>query len=130
MVGAILLLAAGALVYVIVTQSNDSTAEFPTLAPSIAPSMTPTDMTNCFNTPPSLLVAIDEYIADNSETSRVALHRGWPISTWCVGKIIDFSGILSRTRNRQTIGFNEDISMWDVSQGTDFTRAFEGSTFN
>jgi len=98
-----------------------------TEAPSDVPSMTPTDSSDCFNSKSALLEAVDQYIADNSETSAVALERGWPIGSWCVGRIQDFSEVFARSRNRQNAAFNDDISSWDVSQGTDFTRCFEGT---
>jgi len=107
---------------------DDKRTEAPSNVPSMTPTdLTPTDSSNCFNSRRALFEAVDAYLLDSSDTSVVALERGWPIGAWCVGRIRDFSDVFARSRNRLNAAFNKDISSWDVSQGTDFTRCFEGT---
>ena len=58
------------------------------------------------------------YIADNSASSTTAITYGWPINSWCVGKITDMSNLF---QNRK---FNEDIGQWDVSNVGDMGNMF------
>jgi hypothetical protein len=88
----------------------------------------------CFETTLELRDAVDEYLVDNSAGSRVASIYGFPIGSWCVSNIQDFSYLFSldddRDKTRHPIhaaaDFNEDISRWDVSNATTMRSMFSG----
>lgn len=61
----------------------------------------------CFGTKNQLKIAIEAYLMDNSSDTTVAMTYGWPIGTWCVGDVQDFSEIFA-----QAIGFNEPLNDW------------------
>jgi len=84
----------------------------------------------CFEGPSSLRAAfIDYYLSKPKENESAAAKRyGWPIGTWCVSNVKDFSRVFYLgTKNT----FNEDISLWNVSMATDMSHMFlEARAFN
>lgn len=115
----------------------------PSLAPSQVPSMAPSEF-NSTNTCPetcgsfteftdrdTLRQAVDDYLADDSFTSEVALLYGHPIGTWCVGKVTDFSALFSANRNQRASFFNDDLGCWDMSKATTVSEMFhDAKDFN
>jgi len=84
-----------------------------------------TAATDCFTTRDELKAAVDRYVqgywgaADSSK-------YGWPIGSWCVGKVTDMSSLFESLET-----FNEDISRWEVGQVTNMNRMFlAASSFN
>ena len=61
----------------------------------------------CFDTRIELKNATVAYLANNSSTTLIATTYGWPIGSWCVGNVKDFSGIFEGA-----IGFNEPLNTW------------------
>mmetsp|Transcript_41663 Transcript_41663/g.50702 ORF Transcript_41663/g.50702 Transcript_41663/m.50702 type:complete len:99 (-) Transcript_41663:7-303(-) len=47
------------------------------------------------------------------------------ISAWDVSKVTDFSKMFEAT-----LSFNQNLSTWNVSSGTNFSRMFYGNKFN
>ncbi|KAL3943508.1 MAG: hypothetical protein SGBAC_002433 [Bacillariaceae sp.] len=90
---------------------------------------------DCFGNKLELRMAVDRFLQDESPTSDLAAKYGWPINSWCVGELDDFSYLF-----RAQVGdggspvrltsFNEDISAWDVSNGRFFNEMFLGANFN
>ena len=80
----------------------------------------------CFQSTQELSDAVDEYYIDNRPNSNVSQHYGWPIGTWCVSEIRDFSVVLSPFQRDQRLRspevmetatqFHEDIGDWDMSR--------------
>jgi surface protein len=103
-----------------------------------------------FESTEELYAAIDEYldISQNNATanppneSRVALKYGYPIGTWNVSLLTDFSRVFDpdrtanlnnqdRTPIASTSPFNEDLSGWNVSRATTMVGMFAyASSFN
>jgi surface protein len=64
--------------------------------------------------------AVPDYLGPYSDAkTAVAETFGKPIGVWCVANIADFSALFAYQS-----GFNEDISNWDVSSGTDMGGMF------
>jgi surface protein len=79
--------------------------------------------------------AVDEYMAavvlagnnsiTNVATTAVAMRYGYPMNTWDVGRVSNFSTMFDGKRNvllKST--FNEDLSNWNVSSAVDMFRMF------
>jgi len=83
----------------------------------------------CFTSGESLLDAIESYLANNSSSNDtdITIKYGWPIGTWCVSLITDFSHLLNANRNPAVATFNEALAGWDVSNGQLFDSMFSGS---
>jgi surface protein len=77
----------------------------------------------CFQSTEELIVAVNQYIASNGPDTPVAKLYGWPIGTWCVDDISDFTQIFY-----QKSTFNEDIQNWNVKKGIIFRQMFENAT--
>ena len=78
-----------------------------------------------------LFTAVDDYLSNNSNTSEVALKYGYPIGSWNVSQILDFSRMFDAERNPLTATFSEDLSYWDTSSAQSMSRMFAGaSVFN
>lgn len=61
--------------------------------------------------------AVDAYLGDDSPNTEVAQLRGWPIGSWDVSALEDFSRLFDAFgRNTRASEFNEDISTWNVSR--------------
>jgi surface protein len=128
----VLLLVIGVVVSVVVAVGRGSTKLAPTPAPTLAPTPAPFSV---FETKDQLRNAANDYLADNSEGTLVALTYGWPIGVWDVSKIQDFSYLFAtalfgdgESLNTDAANFNEDITLWDVSSATTMRSMFEGAT--
>jgi surface protein len=81
-----------------------------------------------------LIEAVDEYLDefyDNGEEKNDDEDVGnnqirYPIGDWDVSRVNDFTGVFDHTRNRKARHFNEDLSRWNVANGTSFARMFLG----
>jgi surface protein len=49
-----------------------------------------------------------------------------PIGDWDVSQVDDFTSVFDHLRNRNARNFNEDLSRWNVANGTSFVRMFYG----
>ena len=65
----------------------------------------------CFQSNKELRAAVLAYVADSDPASNVSLAYGNPISTWCVNKVTNFTGIF-----QDATSFNDTLQAWDVSQ--------------
>ena len=65
----------------------------------------------CFANSAQLRQAVRDYVKNPTSTSEVATTYGFPIGSWCVNEIEDFSSMFYGLTT-----FNEDISGWDVSR--------------
>ena len=72
----------------------------------------------CFQSNEELRVAVQDYVFDSTPFTDVATTYGWPISSWCVTYVSDFSNIFAYLR------FDEDIADWDVSNAVSFEGMF------
>jgi Mycoplasma protein of unknown function, DUF285 len=82
-----------------------------------------------FDSRRELIEAVDLYVQtrygdDRQQRIPSARSSRWPknrpIGEWDVSRVTDFSQVFSFSRNRSTKRFNEDLSLWDVSNGTNF----------
>jgi surface protein len=101
----------------------------PVLPETVAPTSAPTPF-RVFTNTHELYTAVDEYLAaENPETTAVAELYGYPVGTWDVSGITDFSHVFDATfRNSDAAFFNEDVSQWDVSSATTMEQMFDGAT--
>jgi surface protein len=93
----------------------------------------------CFETTSELQDAVDIYLADSSARTLVASTYGWPIGTWCVSEIQDFSYLFNANDfiisdggerfNPAAANFSENISGWDVSSATAMQYMFRGASY-
>ena len=63
-----------------------------------------------FETTTELRAAVEAYVQDDGPQTQVAQTYGYPIGSWRVGNISDFSFLF------ESLSFNDDISDWDVSK--------------
>eukprot|EP00542_Grammatophora_oceanica_P000639 CAMPEP_0194065858 /NCGR_PEP_ID=MMETSP0009_2-20130614/85699_1 /TAXON_ID=210454 /ORGANISM="Grammatophora oceanica, Strain CCMP 410" /LENGTH=176 /DNA_ID=CAMNT_0038718749 /DNA_START=127 /DNA_END=657 /DNA_ORIENTATION=- len=81
-------------------------------------------ITHTFTSREDLIQAVDEYVANPSTFC-------YRIGLWDVSGITDFSNVFDTSRNPRLEHFNEDLSGWDVSNGTSFGWMFyECASFN
>lgn len=91
-----------------------------------------------FTTTEELYSAVDDYLSGNgANTTSSAITYGYPIGSWDVSLLTNFSMVFDA--NRQSI-FDDfateirympyDISSWDVSNAVDMSRMFRATTFN
>ena len=74
----------------------------------------------CFETREQLDDAISVYLVDpTDQTSSAALEYGWPIGTWCVSAIEDFSLLFNFRQD-----FDEELDDWDMSSATNLQAMF------
>lgn len=73
-----------------------------------------------------LLQAVDAYL-ENGISSDVVQHYGYPISTWDVSLVKDFSYILACERNIKACDFDEDIGQWNTSSAESMAFMFAGA---
>ena len=87
----------------------------PTLSPTDAPTPQPV---LCIRDRSELDTGILSYtqFQENSKSARIF---GWPIGTWCVSQVSDFSNLFQNFPD-----FDEDISDWDVSGAIDMNGMF------
>ena len=102
--------------------------------PTKSPTATPVDPTTTtpvvgIQTTKELYTAFDEYIEASDPASTVAASTfGFPMGTWDVSKITDFSRLFDTNRDSPLVttrrtsdaakAFNEDLSNWNVSSPT------------
>jgi surface protein len=117
--------------------SQSPSTPFPGATPTLAPTsfrFKPFDSTK------ELHDAVDIYLrevreAADGNTSDLALTNGYPIGTWDVSRIQDFSFVFALDRDLtyadlekcspDTLSsFNEDLSGWDMSNATKLTAMF------
>eukprot|EP00980_Cylindrotheca_fusiformis_P005660 scaffold1184_cov132-Cylindrotheca_fusiformis.AAC.81 len=77
----------------------------------------------CFENREELADAVIEYLQDNSSTTTVAKTYGWPIGSWCVSNVTDFSKLFFNATS-----FNDDLSKWETSQVLSMNSMFEMAT--
>lgn len=73
-----------------------------------------------------LLRAVDAYL-ENGISSDVVQHYGYPISTWDVSLVKDFSYVLACKRNIKACDFNEDIGPWNTSSAESMAYMLAGA---
>ena len=100
----------------------------PTLKPTAPPTPRPTIGIRPITSAQELRSAVDVYLSNSRSDSVAAKMYGWPIGTWDVSQVEDFSGLFSLHRNHQVGKFNENIGDWDVSRATDMSEMFSGAT--
>lgn len=111
------------MVIVFISRDSDS-PEYVFLPPTNTPTVFVDD--SVFQTTDELYHAVDAYVLllTNSsdefliKTSDVALRYGYPISSWNVSLITNFSRVFDPTRISPELiwEFNEDLGDWDVSK--------------
>lgn len=77
----------------------------------------------CFRDREELATAVDAYLSDSSPHTDVATRYGWPIGSWCVSDVTDFSTLFLNATE-----FNEDLSGWDTSKALTMHGTFEMAT--
>ena len=118
-------------VIVLKTRSSESDA-----APATSP--TPFVYDSVFRTTEELYQAVDGYIMSTSskgsnvssvQSSDVAIRYGYPISSWNVSLLTNFSYVFDPTRVNvdNTWEFNEDLADWDVSNAKTMAGMFKGA---
>lgn len=65
--------------------------------------------------------AVLDYFNEEKGKEIIATY-GFPMGSWDVSRVIDFSGLFYNNRE-----FNEDISAWDTSRATSMNQMFEGA---
>ncbi|CAJ1930739.1 unnamed protein product [Cylindrotheca closterium] len=78
---------------------------------------------DCFRDREELANAVDAYLSDGSPDTNVATRYGWPIGSWCVSNVTDFSRLFLNATE-----FNEDLSGWDTSRALIMHGTFEMAT--
>jgi surface protein len=85
-----------------------------------------------------LIVAVDEYLDEFYSSNGGARNYNenvgnsrirYPIGDWDVSRVDNFTSVLDAIRNPKARHFNEDLSRWNVSNGTSFARMFYGCRF-
>jgi surface protein len=119
------------LVIVLTTRKSDSAKDI-TYTPTLSP--TPFVDDSVFRTMEELYEAVDAYRmltwneSNHSlfETSNVSLRYGYPISSWNVSMVTNFSYVFDTTRFADDIlwEFNEDLGDWDVSNAEEMVGMF------
>jgi hypothetical protein len=86
----------------------------------------------CFGNRDELVAAVDDYVqADDPSQSGSALLYGYPMATWCVDHVTDFSILFSSSRHPRMEVFNEDLSTWRTSSASNMIAMFDGcANFN
>lgn len=105
----------------------------PTASP--LPAVSPNDNNTAFEAilnHDELLHAVDVYLGSGSSPySSVALQYGYPIGTWDVSRVTDFSVLFHAGRNNLSSTFNEDLNGWNTSSAESMAFMFTGaSLFN
>jgi surface protein len=87
---------------------------------------------SCFWNRDELVAAVDDYVeADDPSQSGSALLYGYPMATWCVDHVTDFSTVFSAYRQPRMEEFNEDLSAWKTSSAINMIAMFDGcANFN
>ena len=72
--------------------------------------------------------AVRDYVSQdcaNNKNCAVGQTYGWPMNSWCVGKVTDMSELFYFY---EMDTFNEDISGWNTSSVTTMLGMFAGAT--
>ena len=80
------------------------------------------DDPKCFETSQELREAVVQYKNKDTFDQSLASKYGWPISTWCVSHIEDFSNLFTVQHHRF---FDEPLEDWDMSSATDLSGMFQ-----
>ncbi|GAX21884.1 hypothetical protein FisN_30Hh085 [Fistulifera solaris] len=109
---------------------NSVPLEHSSLTPrdAVAPGTSPLDRSSQtqktsfhpFSSTEELQAAVDEYLVRGHPSHTVSQVYGWPIGTWNVSAVTNFTAIFSVDRNPNARSFNADLSSWDVSHATTF----------
>ena len=90
-------------------------------APTPQPVPTAPVSTRCFNDKIELIDAVRLYMEDNSEGTALSNTYGWPINSWCVSNVQDFSYLFASS------SFNEPIGDWDTSKARTMAGMFSSN---
>jgi surface protein len=74
----------------------------------------------------ALIRAVDDHVRGMTKDFRPLPPWQHRMDKWDVSRITDFSRVFDAERNRLMANFNEDLSQWNVSNGTNFERMFWG----
>jgi len=80
------------------------------------------EVPKCFETTQELRDAVHRYQNGLTFDPELAQTYGWPIGSWCVSEITDFSQLFSAQHHRY---FNEPLASWNMAQATDLTGMFQ-----
>jgi Mycoplasma protein of unknown function, DUF285 len=103
------------------------------IAPTASPLSEPTNGENstsykAIRTRDELLQAVDAYLGNGSSPySAVALQYGYPIGTWDVSQVTDFSGVFHAGRNTLSSTFHENLDGWNTSAAATMAFMFTGA---
>lgn len=108
-----------------------------TAAPVAAPVAAPTAPIP-FTTTEELYNAVDDYLLGGGvNTTTSALTYGFPIGSWDVSQLTNFSAVFDPKRYSLFDDFDMEVrsmpygvSNWDVSNALDMSRMFRATTFN
>lgn len=70
--------------------------------------------------------AVDAYLTGGDELVSIRASYG-DIMDWDVSRITDFSNLFNAARNPSVVRFNRDISLWNVTNGLNFSHTFAGA---
>ena len=109
-------------------ESSPSNSPFivPTEVP-LMPTVAPTWPSRCFETTEELKSAVGIYLDNPSPNSSLAQEYGYPIGSWCVSPIQDFSNVFSSSENPSVVTFNEPLGDWDTSRAQNMNSMFSGA---
>lgn len=125
----------------------------PTFTPTSSPSITagaspvatnpttsltpqPTPAPKCFESRQELDEAVQAYLNFPSPANEVSQTYGYPIGSWCVGQVTDFTRLFSSLHHGSALRtfyeyFDEPLSGWDMSGATSLNSMFLGAlSFN
>jgi hypothetical protein len=84
----------------------------------------------CFDSTEQLDAAVLAYLKNPAPDSHVAHEYGYPIGSWCVGNITSFANVFSlRGKDLQHLyeEFNEPLDGWDTSSAVSLEAMFDGA---
>lgn len=87
---------------------------------------------SCFKSKAELQAAVGVYArsspAGTASVSEAAKLYGYPMNTWCVYAVTDFTGVFMPLNSLDPLArFNEDVSGWDMSNAVTLDSMFEGA---
>jgi surface protein len=93
-----------------------------------------------FTTTNELYVAVDDYLTNSTSNATLsAIKYGYPMNTWDVSRITNFTRIFDPDRGAPFDGsgcgsvqstFNENISSWNVANAVTMVEMFACTKFN
>jgi len=112
--------------------SNQSSASSPPLSYNQSTTTPPSPSFKCFDSSEELQGAVDRFMRKHLiDVKELNNTYGFPIGTWCVSSVTNFSHLFSAERNPAMEGFNEPLSSWDTSNVTDMSYMFlNAASFN